>query len=167
MINETDKYGRPHNYVRGHSNRNKKFSEEHREKISNSHKGKKKPWAIKNLGKHTKKGCTPHNKGVPCSEEQKIKISMTKTGVRNFNDFKTNEVRRIRHSIEYKQWRNNVFNRDNYTCKECGKRGCYLEAHHIKPFSTHKDLRFDVDNGITYCVECHIINDDSRACFNI
>lgn len=67
---------------------------------------------------------------------------------------KENEI--IRKSIEYKEWRRLVFERDSYTCKHCGdNKGGNLQADHIKPFAYFPELRFDVDNGRTLCKECH------------
>lgn len=66
------------------------------------------------------------------------------------------ENQRQRNSSEYKQWRTNVFNRDNFTCQHCGAYGVELNAHHIKLWSTHPELRFEVSNGLTLCKECHI-----------
>jgi len=48
-----------------------------------------------------------------------------------------------------------AFERDNYTCQCCLKRGLNLNAHHIAPFSTNIELRYDVNNLITLCVDCH------------
>ena len=61
----------------------------------------------------------------------------------------------LRASPEYIQWRKAVYKRDDYTCQQCKSKGGRLEAHHIKPFATHPELRFDVDNGITLCKSCH------------
>ena len=82
----------------------------------------------------------------------------------------------IRKSIAYAEWRNAVYKRDDYTCQECGKRGT-LNAHHeriafsvlldgfMKVFNqSDKELMsliqdyspfWDLDNGITLCLECH------------
>ena len=66
---------------------------------------------------------------------------------------KTNKERR--NTKEYRDWRTSVFERDKYMCQKCNKVGGDLNAHHIKPFATHKDLRFDINNGLTLCVKCH------------
>lgn len=70
--------------------------------------------------------------------------------------FSTTEKDRQRKGAQLKTWRLAVFHRDNYTCLMCGKRGGLLHAHHIRPFSSHEDLRFVVSNGATLCAEpCH------------
>ena len=60
-----------------------------------------------------------------------------------------------RNTSEYTQWRNNVFERDKYTCKDCGQHGGELNAHHLKPYAKYPKLRLILKNGITLCVECH------------
>lgn len=67
---------------------------------------------------------------------------------------------KIRYSPEMKKWRQTVFERDNWTCQECGarsKKNSYIriEAHHKKPFAIFPELRFVVDNGLTLCKKCH------------
>lgn len=62
---------------------------------------------------------------------------------------------KIKDDTRYKKWRRLVFERDNYTCQECFKRGTYLHPHHIKSKSKYPEFAFDVDNGQTLCVECH------------
>lgn len=66
----------------------------------------------------------------------------------------TSENNKIRSSVEYIEWRSSVFRRDNYTCRCCNSSG-NLQAHHIKNFSDNKDLRFDINNGVTLCKDCH------------
>lgn len=56
---------------------------------------------------------------------------------------------------EYIAWRSAVFERDDYTCQRCEKVDCYLEAHHIRPWSLFPKDRFDVNNGATLCRKCH------------
>lgn len=56
---------------------------------------------------------------------------------------------------EYQEWRRSVFERDNFTCQSCQERGGALQADHVKPWSRFPDLRYDVSNGRTMCVECH------------
>jgi len=49
-----------------------------------------------------------------------------------------------------------IFERDNFTCQDCGDDiGGNLNAHHIIPVSESEELSNDVDNGITLCIECH------------
>lgn len=71
-----------------------------------------------------------------------------KGGITPFN-------KKLRASEHYRQWRTAVFERDGYTCVWCGQRGGKLNADHIKPFSTHPALRFEISNGRTLCVDCH------------
>ena len=61
----------------------------------------------------------------------------------------------IRHSFIYIQWRQAIFERDNYTCQFCFKRGGILHADHIKSFALFPELRFELSNGRTLCVDCH------------
>lgn len=61
----------------------------------------------------------------------------------------------IRKMPGYMGWRRQVFERDDYTCQLCNCRGGRLSAHHIKPFSTHPELRTTLSNGITLCWKCH------------
>lgn len=56
---------------------------------------------------------------------------------------------------KYKVWRTTIYERDNYTCQDCGKRGGKLNAHHIKPWKQYPSLRYEISNGITLCWDCH------------
>jgi hypothetical protein len=62
---------------------------------------------------------------------------------------------RIYSTKEYLDWKLNVYERDNFTCKCCGSSGCKIDAHHIYPKSEFPDIVFDVSNGITLCKKCH------------
>lgn len=65
----------------------------------------------------------------------------------------------IRTSLPYKIWRRNVFERDDYTCQICSKRGGDLHIDHIKPFAYFPELRMELANGRVLCKECHMKTD--------
>lgn len=57
----------------------------------------------------------------------------------------------------YKTWCKSIYKRDNYSCKKCDKKHCKLEAHHIKSYKLFPELRFDINNGVCLCTECHLL----------
>ena len=59
-----------------------------------------------------------------------------------------------RNSAEYRRWRREVKERDEYVCRQCGV-DTNLEVHHIKPYDKYRVLAADADNGITLCRNCH------------
>lgn len=87
----------------------------------------------------------------------------------------------IRTLSEMKQWRKKIFQRDDYTCQDCGKKGGILNAHHRKrfniilkeflkeynQFSPIEDKEtlvrlainykpfWELNNGQTLCEDCH------------
>ena len=67
----------------------------------------------------------------------------------------TKESKLLRHTEKYKIWKIEVFNRDKKVCQCCGKTSSKNQPHHIYNFSQYPELRFDVNNGITLCIECH------------
>ena len=115
----------------------KKFTIEHRKKLSDSHKGKE-AW---NKGKI----------GVQFGRRGE-KSNLWKGGV-FFKNYSERKI--IMNTVEYKKWRKDVYERDNYTCQFCGKRGIRLHADHIKKFVDYPELRFVLDNGRTLCEKCH------------
>lgn len=58
-------------------------------------------------------------------------------------------------TLAYREWRSQVFLRDDYTCQDCGKRGGFLQADHIKPWKYYPALRYILSNGRTLCLKCH------------
>jgi len=96
----------------------------------------------------TKRKIGEAQKGVPRPHQRGEKHGMWKGGVTSINQA-------IRHSIEQKQWVKDVFERDDYTCQDCGDKGVKLNAHHLKSFSLFPELRLELDNGQTLCVPCH------------
>lgn len=117
------------------------ISDEHKQKLRNFHLGRK------------------H------STETKIKIGKYWKGENNpnWNGGITPINIKIRESFQYRQWRSDVFQRDNWSCQTCGIVGGKLQAHHIKSFSKHPELRFELNNGITLCRECHKLTDNYGA----
>lgn len=58
-------------------------------------------------------------------------------------------------SKKYKNWRKEVFERDNYTCQICGQIGHELHSHHIKTWKNYPKQRYHIQNGLTLCRKCH------------
>ena len=90
----------------------------------------------------TKKGVMQKCCSVECANKYKDKG-------------KTTLAVRLRNCLEYRNWRKAVFERDSYTCQECGQVGGKLNADHIKRFAHYPELRFEVSNGRTLCENCH------------
>ena len=129
--------GRTH-FVKEHIPWNKgtkgKYSKEYVEKLKVSHKDKK-PSLI------TREKMSKAHRGE--------KSHFWKGGITEGNQI-------IRNSFKYAIWRNEIYKRDRWTCRMCGKKcGKDIIAHHLKLFSEFPELRFDVDNGITLCRSCH------------
>lgn len=132
--------------------------------------GKRRPEMV---GKGFLKGNIPWNKG------KKIRSNTGRTLFKrggnageknpNWKGGITPIVLKIRHCFAYRQWRSDVFERDNYTCDDCNKRGGELEAHHIKDFSIileennikkfedsqNCEELWNINNGMTLCRGCH------------
>lgn len=74
----------------------------------------------------------------------------------NWNPNLTNKYRNDKRRYpEYREWREIVFKRDNYTCQTCGCRGNTLNAHHLDGYNNNPDKRILLENGITLCDSCH------------
>ena len=104
-----------------------------------------------------KTGKQSPNFGKKISVETRRKIGETCTGEKHWN-WKggiTKWRAKIKSRIEHRLWREAVFARDNWTCQQCGKKGGWMNAHHIKSFADFPELRLAIDNGITLCLKCH------------
>lgn len=131
----------------------KKRSKETCEKISKAKKGRK-------LSAETRKKMSKARMGEknPFYGKKHSKETLEKISGENNCNWKggvTPLYKKIRKSREYKEWRKAVFERDDYTCQECGDRGIEIQADHIKRFSDFPELRFELSNGRTLCIECH------------
>lgn len=61
-----------------------------------------------------------------------------------------------RYSGLNRQWRIEVYERDNYACQVCGdNKGGNLVAHHLNSYDINVEERYNLDNGITLCSDCH------------
>jgi len=152
-----------------------KLSEEHRKKIGLALTGRK-------LSNEHRKNISLGKKGKVAWSKGKKLSHLTGKNASNWKGGITPLYTSIRESLEYKLWRNAVYQKDNYTCCECeDNKGSNLEAHHIKPFAfilkeflqeynqfslfddkeilirlaiTYKPF-WDIANGKTLCKDCH------------
>lgn len=114
----------------------------------------------------SKKGNPVNELGKKLPLATRLKMSIARVGQNNPNwqgglSLLSRGERYIAMSrAKYKEWRKNVFERDNYTCQNCGTRcgegrDVVLNADHIKQWAYYPKLRYEISNGITLCLPCH------------
>lgn len=123
-------------------------------------KSNKSVWLKCPLGKHddyqqTLNNAFQYNYRCPECYNDTISARMRGSGNHFWKGGINGENDTLRHRREYKEWRTAVYERDDYTCQCCGKKGGKLNAHHINRFSEFPELRYDIQNGITLCTNCH------------
>lgn len=133
----------------GIANKGRKATEETKKILSEARKNFYKNGGVHSKGNLGKKHTIEHRKKI--SEALKGEKSyLWKGGVTQIHDAQ-------RKSLEYKLWRESVFERDDWTCVHCNHRGGTLNADHIKPFSLFPEIRLEISNGRTLCTECHAL----------
>lgn len=101
-----------------------------------------------------------NTKSCGCLQKEKASASITKilhskrkaAGL-TCSD-KLSDVRQIERA-KFKPTRDACFTRDSYTCVWCSTVGGDLNAHHLSPWTTHPELRFEISNVVTLCRTCH------------
>ncbi len=133
----------------------KNFTQETRIKLSLKKQGAKNPMFGKNHNKETRNKIRNSKLGNKASLITRNKMSKAHIRDRNGNWIKDRNLIKnldIRNNPEYKQWRKQVYARDNFQCKisteDCKGK---IEAHHILSWRNHPELRYEINNGITLC----------------
>lgn len=78
----------------------------------------------------------------------------------NWRDGKSKErhAQRDADGAELRRWRRQIYYNNSYMCQRCKTppiKSRQLVAHHIAPWSFFPELRFEINNGITLCIQCH------------
>ncbi len=171
------KKGKPNYLNRGKPAWNKGLTKETDERIKKMSESQIKHYYSKEARDKISKIKTGNTNwlGRKHSEETKTKISEAHRGIElkennpNWKGGVTSLYDQIRKSFIYRQWRSDVFTRDDFTCQNCGQKSGGLNAHHIKSFFTiiqcyeittleealECDELWNINNGITLCKVCH------------
>lgn len=74
-----------------------------------------------------------------------------------YNHDLTDEERIERRKVPgYKQWAKDVKEKDDYACVVCGDSSSgNLVSHHLDAWLSFPEKRFDLDNGVCLCRDCH------------
>lgn len=76
----------------------------------------------------------------------------------NYNRYLTDEerskTRLLMYGKEYMKWCYEVHRNHYFSCKVCRAKKDIV-AHHLYSYSTHVDMRLDVNNGVTLCRQHH------------
>lgn len=130
--------------------KHKKPSIETRKKMSESHSGIKNHFYGKHHSYETKKILS--NRLI--SEETRKKMSISRLGKRFKNILKRSEIQK--YDYEYRIWMKSVKIRDGWKCS-LHDNNCTnsLQAHHILPWRSNPESRYDINNGITLCTYHH------------
>jgi 5-methylcytosine-specific restriction endonuclease McrA len=96
------------------------------------------------------------------SEEFKERLRQCFSGEKSPN-WRGGKMRNKQGNTKYRHWRKKIFERDDWTCQHCGKRGVYLEAHHTHSWAHFPNERYNLENGITLCKECHKETDNYKG----
>lgn len=138
----------------------KKLSDSHKKSLSDSHKGNPGYWLGKKRSEADREKFRVSHLGKSPSIEQRRKLSESVTRAKaSMRSPDSKDHDDIRKSLDYRLWRESVFKRDSWTCVLCSKKGVKIHADHIKPFAYFPELRFELTNGRTLCVPCHMKTD--------
>jgi len=94
--------------------------------------------------------------GANKSEEERAKVSRRMKGEGNhrWKGGTTPKGIVLRRGVE--DLREDIYARDNYACRLCGKQGGKLTIHHILPVWARLDLVCEPSNLVTLCHPCHL-----------
>lgn len=94
------------------------------------------------------------NKKLICCKIRKAKARIGPLSS-NWNPNLTEEERHVgRSSMECNRWKNGIKKKDKFECQICNSK-LNLHAHHLESYASNKELRFDMNNGITLCQKHH------------
>lgn len=100
------------------------------------------------------KSCGCLQKEIASNNISKINTFFIKENHPNWKGDISGDREVFMQTSEYKAFRFEVYKRDDYECQKCGCNHS-LNAHHVIPYAENTELRTKVDNGITFCEECH------------